>query len=179
MAERQEHAFEYESRIINENNIVKSEGYTDKWDAFEGDIPVSVKNIKLNSSVDFGDFKRQTLLNQDFYLYVGFWKGEKTNVVEEYKILVSYNNWKNYFGRTDIISDMLGEMKTISNDRSDDLKWKEFRKKWTLLYKSLRPTPVITLRFKRDHKKQKRIQCGISSLNFKKIIQENQIIWKK
>jgi hypothetical protein len=58
MAERQEHAFEYESRIILENNIIKSEGYTDKWDAFENDIPVSVKNIKLNSGVDFGDFKR-------------------------------------------------------------------------------------------------------------------------
>ena len=47
MAERQEHAFEYESRIILENNIIKSPGYTDKWDAFENDIPVSVKNIKL------------------------------------------------------------------------------------------------------------------------------------
>lgn len=179
MAERQGHAFEYESRIINENNIIKSEGYTDKWDAFEGDMPVSVKNIKLNSSVDFGDFRRQTLLNQDFYLYVGFWKGEKTNIVEEYKILVSYNNWKNYFGDTTIISDMLTEMKDISNDRSDDGKWKEFRKKWNSLYKQNNSNPIITLRFKRDHKKQKRIQCGISSTNFKKIIKENQVIWKR
>ena len=75
-----------------ENNIIKSEGYTDKWDAFENDIPVSVKNIKLNSGVDFGDFKRQTLLSQDFYLYVGFWQTDKTNIVKEYKILVSFEN---------------------------------------------------------------------------------------
>ena len=114
MAERQEHAFEYESRIILENNIIKSEGYTDKWDAFENDIPVSVKNIKLNSGVDFGDFKRQTLLNQDFYLYVGFWQTDKTNIVKEYKILVSFENWKKYFGDITIISDMIGEMKQIS-----------------------------------------------------------------
>ena len=179
MAERQEHAFEYESRIILENNIIKSEGYTDKWDAFENDIPVSVKNIKLNSGVDFGDFKRQTLLNQDFYLYVGFWQTDKTNIVKEYKILISFENWKKYFGDITIISDMIGEMKQISNDRSDDGKWKEFRKKWNLLYKKSNNNPVITLRFKRDHKKQKRIQCGISSSKFKKLIDENQIIWQR
>jgi hypothetical protein len=179
MAERQEHAFEYESRIILENNIIKSEGYTDKWDAFENDIPVSVKNIKLNSGVDFGDFKRQTLLSQDFYLYVGFWQTDKTNIVKEYKILISFENWKKYFGDITIIQDMIGEMKQISNDRSDDGKWKEFRKKWNLLYKKFNSNPVITLRFKRDHKKQKRIQCGISSSNFKKLIDENQIIWQR
>ena len=70
-------------------------------------------------------------------------------------------------------------MKQISNDRSDDGKWKEFRKKWNLLYKKFNNNPVITLRFKRDHKKQKRIQCGISSSNFKKLIDENQIIWQR
>lgn len=179
MAERQEHAFEYERKIIKENNINKTGNYTDKWDAFEDNKPVSVKNIKKNSSVDFGDFRRQTLLKEDFFLYVGFWINEKNNVVEEYKILVKYENWSKYFGDTSIVKDMLEEMKTISNDYSDDSRWKDFRKKWNDLYKKENKNPMIGLRFKRDHKKQKRIQCGISSKNFKKLLSENTIIYRK
>lgn len=179
MAERHEHAFEYENKIILENGIVKTENYTDKWDAYENDKPVSVKNIKKNSSVDFGDFRRQTILKEDFFLYVGFWTGEKDNVVEEYKILVKYENWCKYFGDISITEGMLEEMKTISNSYSDDSKWKDFRKKWSDLYKKDNKNPMIALRFKRDHKKQKRIQCGISSKNFKKLLLENTVIYKR
>ncbi len=179
MAERQEHAFKYEKRIILENNITKSEGYTDKWDAYEEGKPVSVKNIKKNSSVDFGDFRRQTMLKEDFILYVGFWSTDKDNIVEEYKILIKYENWIKYFGDTSIVDDMMAEMKLISNDYLDDPKWKQFRKKWGDLYKKDNSNPMVALRFKRDHKKQKRIQCGISSKNFKKLLSENTVIYKR
>lgn len=38
---------------------------------------------------------------------------------------------------------------------------------------------IISLRFKRDHKKQKRIQCGITKPNFvKKVIKDNFVISK-
>ena len=45
-------------------------------------------------------------------------------------------------------------------------KWTDFRKKWTNIYGK----SIISLRFKRDHKKQKRIQCGISRNNFINIV---------
>lgn len=179
MAERQAHAFDYEKRIIFDNNIIKNENYTGKWDATENGKPVSIKMAKKGSSVDFGDFRRQTLLTEDFLLYVGFWSGQKDNVIEEYKILVSVDNWKKYFGNVSILDNMLSEMKQISNDHSDDKKWTEFRKKYDKLYKINNNKPIIALRFKRDHKAQKRIQCGIANSNLKQILKENTIIYEK
>lgn len=62
-------------------------------------------------------------------------------------------------------------MITISNDRKDDAKWKEFCKKYKTIYGE---DAVISIRFKRDHKKQKRIQCAISYTNFKdKVLKDN------
>jgi hypothetical protein len=177
MAERQKHGFEYEDFIINENNLIKEENYTAKWDTFEVyngvKTPVSVKCIGFNSSIDFGDLKRQTEVNQDFILYIGFWKGKKNNIVEEYKVLINKDVWNSYFGNKTIIQSMLDELKGISNDYSDDDKWKEYRKKWKAMYGE----SIISLRFKRDHKKQKRIQCGITKKNFLNIVlKENNII---
>jgi hypothetical protein len=180
MDERQKHGFEYEELKINENNLIKEENYTAKWDTFEiyNDVktPVSVKCIGLNSSIDFGDFKRQTEVDEDFILYVGFWKGKKNNIVEEYKVLINKDVWNSYFGDKSIIQSMLDEMKGISNDYSDDNKWKDYRNK----YKELYGKSIISLRFKRDHKKQKRIQCGITKPNFVNVVlKDNVIISKK
>ena len=179
MAERQRHGFEYEYMKINENNLIKEENYTAKWDTFEiyNDVktPVSVKCIGFNSSIDFGDFKRQTEVDKDFILYVGFWKGKKDNIVEEYKVLINKDFWNSYFGDKSIIISMLDEMKGISNDYSDDNRWKEFRNR----YKEMYGKSIISLRFKRDHKKQKRIQCGITKPNFINIILRDNIIISK
>jgi hypothetical protein len=179
MAERQKHGFEYEDLKINENGLIKEENYTAKWDTFEIyngiKTPVSVKCISLNSSIDFGDFKRQSEVDEDFILYVGFWKDKKDNIVEEYKVLINKDIWNSYFGNKTIIQSMLDEMKGISNKYSDDDKWKVYRNK----YKDLYGKSIVSLRFKRDHKKQKRIQCGITKPNFvNKVIKDNFIIFK-
>ena len=172
MGERQKHGFEYENIIMSNNNIIKEDNYTSKWDAYENKIPVSVKCIGYKSSIDFGDFRRQTQVDEDFILYVGFWKTEKNNIVEEYKVLIKKENWNSYFGDKNIINDMLLEMKDISNEYSDDSKWKIYRNK----YKKLYGDSIISLRFKRDHKTQKRIQCGITKKNFIDFILKDNII---
>lgn len=173
MSERQVHGFLYEKKILEENNIIKTGNYTSKWDSFENVTPVSVKCIKQGASVDFGDFKRQTEVKQDFILYVGFWSGDKGNIVESYKVLIKKDNWLSYLGDTNIIVDMLTEMKNITNERTDDAKWKVYREKYSILYGN----SLIALRFKRDHKKQKRIQCGITYTNFKnKVIVDNELL---
>ena len=64
-------------------------------------------------------------------------------------------------------------MKLITNNHSDDSKWKIFREKYTKLYGD----SIISLRFKRDHKTQKRIQCGIAYKNFiNTILIENEVL---
>lgn len=156
MAERQEHGFIYQEKIINENNLIEDKNYTGKWDGFNGEynLPTSIKCISKKGSIDFGDFRRQTEVDTDFILYLGFWEGSKNNINEEYKVLIKKENWQRYFGNKEIINDMLNEMKDISNDKSDDPKWKIYREKYSDLYGN----SIISLRFKRDHKKQKRIQ---------------------
>ena len=175
MAERQIHGFNYQRKVIDNNILVEDDKYTGKWDAYNESlsIPASIKCIGVKGSIDFGDFRRQTQVDTDFILYVGFWQGKKDNIVEEYKVLISKEKWLSYFGDTNIINEMLSEMSEISNDRSDDNKWKQFRLKWKEKYGD----SIISLRFKRDHKKQKRIQCGITKTNFLNVIlKENQIL---
>lgn len=139
------------------------------------DIPVSIKCCKLKSSIDFGDLKRQINITNNFILYVGFWKIDKYKIYQEYKLLIKKQYWTNYFGNVNIISDMLNDMKNISNNKIDDNNWKRFIYK----YKELYGNSIISLRFKRDHKKQKRIQCGIMYNNFiYNILKDNEILSK-
>lgn len=159
--ERQYHGFNYEAGIINKFNLNKTKNYTGKFDAYENDIPVSIKCIKQGGSVDFGDLKRQFNLNESFYLYIGFWKNDKNNIVEEYKIFINIIKWKTLFGNID--NNMFDELVSITNNVTDDEKWKFYIKKWKAFYGK----GTIQPRFKRDHKSQKRIQCGISYKNFK------------
>lgn len=175
--ERQIHGFEYERSIMERYKLTKENSYTGKWDMYENiegeSIPVSVKCIGIKSSIDFGDFRRQTEIIDDFILYVGFWKTQKTNIVEEYKVLIKGENWSKYFGDKQIIGDMMKDMSLITNDYSDDSKWKDFRNKYSKLYGE----STISLRFKRDHKSQKRIQCGITKKNFlQKVLKENLVL---
>lgn len=62
---------------------------------------------------------------------------------------------------------MVEEMKYITNLKEDDDKWKLYCKKYKTLWEN-RPRDC-SIHFKRDHKKQKRIQCGINNRCFTKL----------
>ena len=173
--ERQAHGFLHQEKIIKNENLIENCNYTGKWDGFneKHNLPASIKCISIKGSIDFGDFRRQTEVDTDFILYIGFWKGKKDNITEEYKVLIKKENWQKYFGDKSITDKMLIELKSISNDKSGDGEWKQYRNK----YKKLYGKSVISLRFKRDSKKQKRIQCGITKKNFIEVIlKENTIL---
>lgn len=161
---RQIHGFIYEKNIVNRMNFVKSKIYNSKYDAYtQNQTPVQIKCIKHNSSIDLGDFKRNQHHTLDFILIVGLWKEKKTNIIEEHLFLYDkdvFNSMLNF----DYVTQMLEELKTVSNDKKDDNIWKEFIKKYKILYGN---ENLIKLRFKRDHKCQKRIQCAINSRSFK------------
>ncbi len=179
MAARQEHGFKYQEKIIQEKKLRKELKHTHKFDAYEKikgiEYSVSIKCIKLGSGIDFGDFERQSKVDKDFILYIGFWEGNTNNIVKEYKILIKKEKWNSYFGDLSIITNLKNDLKNISNEKKDDGIWKTYRTK----YKKLYGKSTITLKFKRDHKTQKRIQCGISKTNFNKILLEENIIISK
>jgi len=167
MAERQIHGFLYEQKCFVDFPWWTSNGdeYTAKWDGYDTRLkmPISIKCIQKGASIDFGDIFRMASIDEDWVLRVGFWEGEKTNIVEEYTIIIRKSEWQKLIGDIETFKVAKIEMNSISNDYSDDEKWEKFR----LEYKMLWGDSIFQPRFKRDHKKQKRIQCGITYNNLK------------
>jgi hypothetical protein len=186
MAERQAHGFIYEDKTIESygytdwKTYIKkypntdTDGiYTSTWDAIneseEGKYykgkPVQIKTIQKNGSVDLGDIFRNANKKEDFTLIVGFWEGSKTNIVEEYVIEVDYKKWNKEL-EWDKYEELRDWIKNkVSNDYDYDDQWKEECKYYKNDWGRNR---LIQPRFKRDHKTQRRIQCGIT---YKKFIQ--------
>ena len=75
---------QYEDFIKNKLNIQPCEDghYTYKWDGMLNGYPVSIKTEKLGSDIEMASFSRNAYNTEDFYLIVGFWDKEKTNIVE-------------------------------------------------------------------------------------------------
>jgi len=164
MAERQAHGFKYEQDVVSRFGLIKAEGYTNKDDAYYKQTPVQVKCIKKGSSIDLGDYFRNASKNDDFILIIGFWEGSKSNIVEEYALYIDHNKW-NKLLRYEFVGSMFEQMKLIRNDKLDDDVWKTFRETHKLQY-NYGYDRKIQLRFKRDHKSQKRIQCAINKTDF-------------
>lgn len=155
--ERQKHGFQYELQTIEKYNLKKAESYTCPYDAYYNDIPVQIKCIKHGSNIEMGDYLRNKSKNQDFILIIGFWSGEKTNIVKEEILFIDHIMFKKCL-QFDYDTQLISDMKPINNSRDNDLAWKLFCNK----YKKLWPkNNLLRLRFKRDHKTQKRIQCAI------------------
>lgn len=164
--ERQRHGLDYEKLIIQKYCLLKSDNYTSKYDAYYKDIPVQIKCIKQGSSIELGDFQRNQLNNKDFILIIGFWKNDKKNIIKEHCLSIDNNLFSEQMKFNHTI-DMLSEMKKITNLYEDDLIWKKFCKKYRDLYPL---SNNVKLRFKRDHSKQKRIQCAINWKYFNNVL---------
>lgn len=162
--ERQLHGFSFEQSVAEKYGVALSDNYTDKWDGRLDGIPVSIKTEKYGSDVEMADVFRQMDVSEDFYLIVGFWDGDKTNIVEQHILKVNGEEYSSLFNR-DFAPRLHDLLDNITNDRSDDAKWKTqitlLRKEW----KEQTPN-LVRLRFKRDHKSQKRIQCAINNKDF-------------
>lgn len=162
--ERQQHGFSFEDKIKLKYNIIPNPNYTGKWDGWLNNIPVSIKTEQLGSDVEMADFFRNMNNQEDFYLIVGFWAQEKTNIVAEYVLYIPANQWNSLFDKEcgDFFRYMIDN---ITNNHEDDIKWKEWMKEGKRLWKLKTPN-LIRPRFKRDHKTQKRIQCAINYTDF-------------
>lgn len=167
MAERQKHGFSYEQSVIMRHSMSKSNTYTAVYDAKWNGNNVSIKCEKYKTDIELGDYFRNASTVTDFVLYVGFWQGAKDNIVYERIIKINGERFHQLFYQP-INEKLKTLLKTITNDKSDDKKWsteiKMFKKEWEANTNNL-----IRLRFKRDHKKQKRIQCAINFCDLDKL----------
>jgi hypothetical protein len=168
--ERQWHVFVYERVLIKQYNLTPSTNYTGTFDAYDGSIPVQIKFIKDNGEVCLGDYIRNMNKSQNFILHVAFYKNKyDTTNINQYTLYIDYTIYLALFKLRDNIkyikSEFIkSEFMNISNDKKDDERFKVFKN----TYK--KDDGIISVRFKRDHKKQKRIQAAISYTNFEKFI---------
>lgn len=162
--ERQRAGFEYQKEYIKKCGLKADDKYTGHWDAYYKNIPVSIKLEKYGTDVELADIFRQMAVKEDSFLSVGFWKDEKTNIIEEHLLYIPAKQYSNYFNY-EIKEDFYALLNSITNSKADDKRWKEeitfLRKIWAETTNN-----YIRPRFKRDHKKQKRIQCAINNKVF-------------
>lgn len=167
MSEHQKHGLLWEDEVINMYNLVKSDKYTSVWDAYTQDgVPVSIKTKMINTNVEMGDLFRNSRCNEDFFLVVGFWSGRKDNIVRVDKLFVDANFWKSQFDEN-IVNQFKNIFDGISNSKEDDQKWKSRMKDFKDLWNS--QETIIQVHPKRDHKKQKRVQCSVKKKKWEEI----------
>ena len=173
--EHQYPGIQIERSVISRLNLKKSEGYTDKFDAFNkiDKTPFQIKSKKTKKlafnkkvKIDFGDFGR-IKKNENFMIIIENYQVINNSVFEigSFEFLIDYKKWNELIDETAL--DLLNKnnvFKGITNDHLDDAIWKKRRLFLTKEYKRNYPVMAkyFTPRFKRDHKKQKRVQVGVS-----------------
>lgn len=164
--ERQKHGFEFEKYVKTLYNIQPCPNghYTYEWDGILNNYPVSIKTEKLGSDIEMASFTRNASNTDDFYLIVGFWDSDKDNIVAIETLFISGAEWHNLFNQ-DIVQECQDLLNSVTNDVSDDEKWKNGRKLLTEKWQT-ETENLIRPRFKRDHKTQKRMQCAINYGDF-------------
>lgn len=169
--ERQKHGLVYQANVIKKYNLLEQKGYTAEYDATYQNMPVQVKCSKYGSSLEMGDYTRNKKKNKDFILAIGLWQVDDTLInkpkviINEYMLYIEHYKYTKQLGYHNeyIETLMYEEFKQISNHTEDDMVWKQFCSKYKLLWNK---DNKVSIRFKRDHKKQKRIQCAVSWCNF-------------
>ena len=153
-SERQGHGFKYEDEFIKKYNLIKSYNYIAKFDG-HCEFPVQIKYMQARNEICLSSFKNNIDIKDDFILHIAFYK-EKNELpnIEDYTLYIKHEIYTNLFKVYDF-DKIQKELSLISNNKSDNAKFKSFR----LLYKN--SDNIIQIRFKRDHKKQIRIQAGL------------------
>lgn len=149
--------------MCKKHNLRSDEDYTGMWDAFRSDgVPCMIKTFKKGSELPLSDIFINASRDKDFYLIYGLWSGSKSNIVEENVIFIDIEKWKKMFnwGYYGELNNWIKNL--VSNNYSYDNTWKSEVKKWKEKWGEDR---FIQPRFKRDHKKQRRIQSAVSYKN--------------
>lgn len=160
--ERQKGGFNFEDKVISDYGLIPETNYIGEWDAYTKDgVPVQIKSYKENSEIDLGSLKRNLNKDEDFYLVIASHKGQNYESPKTY--YCKADAWRNLFNDNfyQLLDDMENLVRGISNSRSDDKFWKEETKS----FKEQLGDSVANVRFKRDHKTQKRLQCAIPNRN--------------
>jgi len=168
MGEVQKHGFVFEKKIIKLLKCEKSCNYTDIYDGYDkdNDNNLQIKMMKENSELCLGDTLRNQQKKDDFTLIIGIWgDNNKYKVKKFYSLKIDYRKW-NDLSKFDNIKECIKEFKTISGDKKDDYRFKHLKQKYTNEWDN--NNKIFSLRFRRDHTGQSRLQTVVTKKNFLK-----------
>lgn len=170
---RQGHGFNFETglmRLLGYSPAVSYTSPVDAWEPGNGGYPVSFKHIKDRGPVELGSACRNAGVDRDFLFYVGFWAGPQRATKRVHTMLVDAQLWRAWFPADMEPFTAEAVFDGISNDYADDVKWRARAKELRALWREKKPEgSPIQVRFKRDHKKQKRVQCAIPFRHFERV----------
>jgi hypothetical protein len=181
MVEEQQHGFAFEKwgvelakhlYEIRTNKPPEGKiGYTDEWDLpatlnpNPSDGPISIKVAKWNSSIGFGDARRQFQIDQTFTLVVGFWEqdGLRKRVVKIVPVVIKPELWASLW--TPI---QLADLKKLDEQIKDrTLNYVEARRLANVTVNAPPFTDsIFSANRKIDSKDQRRLQCTLTQKNF-------------
>lgn len=166
-AARQAHGFLYQSNVIQRLKLKEISSYTAQYDACYQGTPVQIKCMKQGSEMRLGDYRRNKHKKEDFIMIVGIWNQSKHRIIHEDVRYIRHQSYTKNMGfgyYNDYIErQMFLDLKSLSNSYADDILWKEFCARYKNFWQE---ENKIDLRFARDHKTQKRIQCSIGWQNY-------------
>jgi len=177
MVEEQQHGFAFEKWVIELAKHVNPDkshmlaGYTDKWDLPEelnpiaSGGPISIKTAKWNSSIGFGDARRQFQIKHKFTLVVGFWErsGLQRRVVKIVSLLVPPEEWATLWGPI-TLSDLEKLDAEIKNRNYTNEQARQVAKQ--IVASPPFTKSVFCANRKIDSKGQRRLQCSLTQKNF-------------
>lgn len=166
---RQDHGFDFEDIIIERYGYKKSDSYTGSFDAYNGNVPISIKTTQKGGEICMGDMFRQASIKHNYFvMFVGFWEGNKNNVTEVYGVRINTKHWLSMFNQDDvdyfrIVIEKAGKGH-YGNDE-DKAYWDKMtdvgKKSW-----SSKTDNVISPRFRWSKDNKHRIQCSVRYNNF-------------
>lgn len=163
--ERQSNGLKVENHAVNTYYHGERTGYIDPFDSFGKEkIPIQIKTKKIDkisqrTKIELGSFMRLPK-TKDFILDIFFYNS--SNTIYCRKIFkINAQKWNSNISEEMLqLLDYHHVFHSISNRHEDDSKWTDRRKFIKEQYKAL--GSIFTPLFKRDHKRQKRIQASIA-----------------
>jgi len=181
MVEEQQHGFAFQKWVVelakhlyevkNGKSADEEIGYTDEWDLpaslnpNPSNGPVSIKMAKWNSSIGFGDARRQFQINHKFTLMVGFWEqdGLRKRVVKIVPVIVEHGLWASLWRPIEFAD--LRNLDEQIKDRNQT-----YREARQLAQRTVNAPPfsdsIFRVNPKIDSKIQRRLQCSLTQEKF-------------
>lgn len=161
--ERQYNGLKIENYAVKTYYHGERTGYIDPFDSFGKEkIPIQIKTKKTEkitqrTKIELGSFRRLPK-TKDFVLDIFFYG--RSNTIYCRKIFkIDAKKWNANISKEMLqLLDYQRVFGSISNRHEDDQKWTDRRKSIKEQYEAL--GSIFTPLFKRDHKKQKRIQAS-------------------